>query len=103
MIAKVKKRWFKISKCYNQITLVVVRTTKKIVGPPDPLSWWSCGPLLIKVCVKPWLKSTSEIQFLFDCHYVGPKCKSIIMIVAFHQVFNVAYMDRCTVCTGMLM
>ena len=35
------------------MTLVVVRTTKKIVGPPDPLSWWSCGPLLIKVCVKP--------------------------------------------------
>ena len=34
-------------------SVVVVRTTKKIVGPPDPLSWWSCGPLLIKVYVKP--------------------------------------------------
>ena len=33
--------------------VVVVRTTKKIVGPPDALSWWSGGPLLIKVCVKP--------------------------------------------------
>ena len=35
------------------VTLFVVRTTKKILGPPDLLSWWSCGPLLIKVCVKP--------------------------------------------------
>ena len=35
-------------------SVVVVRTTKKIVGLPDPLSWGSCGPLLIKVCVNPW-------------------------------------------------
>ena len=35
-------------------SVVVIMTTKKIAGPPDPLSWWSCGPLLIKVCVKPW-------------------------------------------------
>ena len=34
-------------------SVVVVRTTKKIVGPPDPLSWWSCEALLIKICVKP--------------------------------------------------
>ena len=34
-------------------SVVVIRTTKKNVKPPDPLSWWSCGPLLIKVCVKP--------------------------------------------------
>ena len=45
--------------CVKKIVLrftsvVVVMTTKKIVGPPDPLSWWSCGPLLIKVCVNPW-------------------------------------------------
>ena len=31
----------------------ILRTTRKIVGPPDSLSWWSCGPLLKKVCVKP--------------------------------------------------
>ena len=44
----------KISRFPSVITLVVVRTTKKIVGPPNPFSWWSCGPLLIKVCVEPW-------------------------------------------------
>ena len=32
----------------------ILRTTRKIVGPPDSMSWWSCGPLLKKVCVKPW-------------------------------------------------
>ena len=42
-----------ISRFPSVITLVVVRTTEKIFGPPDPLSWWSCGPLDIKVCVKP--------------------------------------------------
>ena len=51
MIAKMKKNG---SRFPSVMPLVVVRTTKKIVGPPDPLSWWSCGPLLIKVCVKPW-------------------------------------------------
>ena len=39
--------------CLRFKSVVVIRTTKKIVGPPDPLSWWSCGSLLIKVCVKP--------------------------------------------------
>ena len=54
MIAKMKKIG---SRFPSVITLVVVRTTKKIVGPPDPLSWWSCGPLLIKVFVKPCLEN----------------------------------------------
>ena len=57
MIAKMKKIG---SRFPSVITLVVVRTTKKIVGPPDPLSWWSCGPLLIKVCVKPWTKENQN-------------------------------------------
>ena len=29
------------------------RTTKKIVGPPDPPSWWSCRPLLKKFVSNP--------------------------------------------------
>ena len=62
MIAKMKKIG---SRFPSVITLVVVRTTKKIVGPPDPLSWWSCGPLLIKVCVKPWLRF-DFLGFSFD-------------------------------------
>ena len=41
-------------KIYNCTSVVVVRITKKIVGPPDPLSCWSCGPLLLKVFVKYW-------------------------------------------------
>ena len=44
MILKMKKIG---SRFISVITLVVVRTTKKIVGPPDPLSWWSCGPLVV--------------------------------------------------------
>ena len=34
----------------------ILRTTRKIVGPPDSPSWWSCGPLLKKVCVKPCIQ-----------------------------------------------
>ena len=50
-----RKRITRIEKFGSRFTsVVVVETTIKIVGPPDPLSWWSCGPLLIKVCVKPW-------------------------------------------------
>ena len=45
----------KMKKIVSTFTsVVVIMTTKKIAGPPDPLSWWSCGPLLIKICVKPW-------------------------------------------------
>ena len=48
------KHIMRVRKNVSRFTsVVVVRPTKKIVGPPDPLSWWSCGLLLIKVCVKP--------------------------------------------------
>ena len=43
----------RVKKIVSRFTSVVVVRTKQIVGQPDPLSWWSCGPLLIKVCVKP--------------------------------------------------
>ena len=46
-------------------SVAVVRTTKKIVKPPDPLSWWSCGPLLIKVCVNPCSLNSYPISILF--------------------------------------
>ena len=61
------------SRFTSAVTLVVVRTTKQIVGPPDPLSWWSCGPLLIKVCVKAWLVSivfTKTVPGNFSVHKI---------------------------------
>ena len=45
----------------------ILRTTRKIVGPPDSLSWWSCGPLLKKVFVKP-IGHTPNIANHVFCH-----------------------------------
>ena len=52
----------------------ILRTTRKIVGPPDSLSWWSCGPLLKKVCVKPCITLTYinlKADYLFLEIYIG--------------------------------
>ena len=53
-INDVWKHIMRVKKIVSRFTNgVVIRTTKKIVESPDRLSWWSCGPLLIKVCLKP--------------------------------------------------
>ena len=62
------------------ITLVIVRTTKKIVGPPDPLSWWSCGPLLIKVCVKPCYANKNKVFFVIFVGHMGLKHVYLVQI-----------------------
>ena len=78
-IASVKKF---DSRFTSAVMLVVVRTTKKFVGPPDPLSWWSCGLLLIKVCVKP---CTTYKWFSVDIGWfsVFKKWFSVYLVVVF--------------------
>ena len=67
----------RVNKMVSRFTsVVVVRTTEKIVEPPDPLSWWSCGPLLIKVCVKPCSRGAQRVKnplkmFFFQNPLVG--------------------------------